>query len=143
MSRRRMATLRLAVLCIGALAALPPGALAQQGTAPAGNAARGGQLYYAHGCYGCHGYQGQGRTPLIHGSSPMLGSEELFRTFLRLRADQNPTLPAETMPNYPAETLDDAAVADLYAHIRTFDGSNPAVEDIPVFRQMLDEVAAQ
>jgi mono/diheme cytochrome c family protein len=104
-----------------------------------GNAIRGKQLYYDHGCYGCHGYGGQtGARDLVGTDSPLVNDEGLFRYFLRLRADQAPDVPASTMPNFPQETLDDAAVRDLYTFIRGFRLNAPKVEDTPTLRRILE-----
>ena len=104
-----------------------------------GNAARGKQLYYDHGCYGCHGYGGQtGARDLVGTDSPLVQDETLFRYFLRLRADKAPDVPASTMPNFPKETLDDAAVRDLFAYVRTFKVNAPRIEDTPTLRRILD-----
>ena len=44
----------------------PPAATpqAQAAQAPAGDADTGKKLYVSHGCYACHGYEGQGAPPV-------------------------------------------------------------------------------
>jgi mono/diheme cytochrome c family protein len=116
-------------------------ALSDAADAP-GNAARGKQLYYDHGCYGCHGFGGQtGARDLVGTDSPLVKDETLFRYFLRLRADLAPDVPAQTMPNFPQETLDDAAVRDLFTYIRGFRLNAPKIEDTPTLRRILDIAA--
>jgi mono/diheme cytochrome c family protein len=105
--------------------------------ASGGNAIAGQQLYFDHACYACHGYTGETGVRALVGSG-VLVNEETFRTFLRLRADQNPTLPSTQMPNYPEESLSDEAVGDLYAYIRTFKSNAPELEDIPVLNSIID-----
>lgn len=102
-----------------------------------GNAIAGQQLYFDHACYSCHGYTGETGARVLIGSG-FLESEAIFRTFLRLRAEQNPTLPSTAMPNYSRESLSDAAVSDLYAYIRTFESNSPALEDIPVLNAIIE-----
>lgn len=117
-----------------AMATIPAGAA----EAP-GNAKHGKQLYYDHGCYGCHGYGGQtGARDLVGTDSPLVQDETLFRYFLRLRADKAPDVPASTMPNFPKETLDDAAVRDLFAYVRSFKLDAPRIEDTPTLRRILE-----
>jgi cytochrome c553 len=99
----------------------------------------GARAYYAHGCYGCHGFDGKGRQPLRTATSGILQSEEVFITFLRMRADQNPLLPSTAMPSYPESALSDADARAIYAHILGIQSDDPAAEEIPVFRAMLEE----
>lgn len=124
-----------AIVCVSGLAATP--ALAQQ-AADAGNPETGAQLYYDHGCHACHGYSGFGRVDLNNTGSPWLSNEQVFRAFLRARADVAPILPATDMPNYPENALNDAMVRDIYAYIRTMPNNRPATEDIPTLRTILE-----
>ncbi len=121
------------------------------GQEPAG----GEQLYYDHGCYSCHGFQGKGthvlrannlfpKPPiLLLGQAPFLVSEDVFRSYLRLRGNVAPEQPSVLMPNYPAATLDDAAVAALYAYISGFTPDEPPLEDIETMQWILEHAAAQ
>lgn len=110
--------------------------------APAGNAIAGQQLYFDHACYSCHGYTGETGVRVLIGSG-FLQTEEIFRTYLRLRADQNPTLPSTQMPNFPEESLSDAEVSDLYAYIRTFESNAPDLEDIPVLNEIIEAASTK
>jgi mono/diheme cytochrome c family protein len=126
-----------AALAVGAMAL----AAAQAAEAP-GNAARGKQLFHDHGCYGCHGYNGEtGARDLVGTGSPIVSDETLFRYFLRLRGDQAPDVPAMTMPNFPKEALGDADVHDLFAYVRSFRLNAPKVEDTPTLRRILELAA--
>ena len=108
----------------------------------AGDAARGKQLYHDHGCYGCHGFNGNtGARDLVATGSPLISDLATFTMFLRLRADQAPLLPSTRMPNYPASALSDAQVRDIYAFIRTFKPDAPAVKDAPTLKAILDSAA--
>jgi len=104
----------------------------------AGDPERGAAVYFEHGCYSCHGYNGTGRTPLVNGVSGMLASEDVFLAFLRQREDQNPVLPANSMPNYGVNALSDADAKAVYAYIVTLVDEPPAADDIPVFRRILE-----
>ena len=107
-----------------------------------GNADAGAQLYYDHGCHGCHGYSGYGRQDLNNTGSPWLMNVEVFRAFLRSRANEAPILPSTSMPNYPQNSLSDEMVSDIYAYIRSVPDNRPETEDIPTLRKIL-EAAAQ
>jgi Cytochrome c553 len=124
---------------IGALLAmsLAPTLYAQNGDAKAG-----AQVYYDYGCYGCHGYGGYGRKDLNDTGSAILVNEEVFRAFLRGRADVAPLLPVTDMPNYPANSLSDEQVRDLYAYIRSMPPNLPETGGVETFRQIL-EIAEQ
>ena len=99
-----------------------PAAPAKPPTSPVtGNATRGKGLYYTYACYSCHGYNGEtGARAFVPNWPAMLATESSFITFLRARANQAPVQPSTSMPNYAAETLNDAQAKDIYAYIRSF-----------------------
>ncbi len=98
----------------------------------------GARHYYDYGCYACHGFNGTGRTPLSKATSGILSSEALFIRYLRLRADQSPVNPKNTMPNYAVETLSDEFASNIYAYLLSLQDEPPAVDDIPAFRELLE-----
>ena len=102
------------------------------------DSSEGEKLYLSHGCYSCHGYNGTGRYPLANDKSGIMTSEELFTMFLRLRADLNPVSPSNSMPNYSKNVIDDSEAKQIYAYIKTFKDSPPQLEEIPIFKEMLD-----
>ena len=114
-----------------------PAATAQQEPI-IGDANIGAQLYYNHGCYACHGYSGYGRVDLNNTGSPWLVNEEIFRAFLRARADVAPVLPSTSMPNSPANALSDEGVNDIFAYIRSLPDNQPDPADIPALRTILE-----
>lgn len=115
----------------------------------------GEELYFEHGCYSCHGFQGKGthverannlfpKPPiLLKGQSPFLASEEVFRAYLRLRGEQAPAQPSVRMPNYPAATLSDEEVALLYQHVSSFAVDEPPLEEIDTMVWILEHAEAQ
>lgn len=105
--------------------------------ASSGNAIAGQQLYFDHACYSCHGYTGETGVRVLLGSGFLL-TDDIFRIYLRLRAEQNPTLPSTQMPNYSEESLSDDEVSDLYAYIRTFQSNSPELEDIPALNAIIE-----
>jgi ubiquinol-cytochrome c reductase cytochrome c subunit len=110
--------------------------------APAGNVARGKQLFRAHGCYQCHGYNGEtGARDLVGTNSPLIADLATFTMFLRMRGDQAPLLPSTRMPNFPASALPDADVRDLFAYIRTFKLDAPEVKDVPALKAILESAS--
>ena len=114
-----------------------PAVTAQQETT-IGDANVGAQLYYDRGCYACHGYSGYGRVDLNNTGSPWLVNEEIFRAFLRARANVAPVLPSTSMPNYPANALSDEGVSDIFAYIRSLPDNQPDSADIPALRTILE-----
>jgi mono/diheme cytochrome c family protein len=133
-----------ATLACAALAWL--GAAAVPGTAPAQGAhppdpGRGRQLYFDHGCYGCHGFNGETGRPRLAGvSGPILQSPDTFVAFLRLRADASPLLPSAGMPSYPVTALSDADARDIYAYVRSFVLNAPDPQGIPALQSIIDSV---
>lgn len=103
-----------------------------------GDTERGAQLYYEFACYACHGYNASGRTPLSRETSGILSSEELFIRYLRLRADQNPINPKNSMPNYDVGTLSDAKASDIYAYLVSLQDNTPEIDDIPTMQEIID-----
>ena len=103
-----------------------------------GDAQQGTELYYDFACYSCHGYNATMRVPLVGDASGIMSSEAVFLKYLRLRAEQNPTNPKNSMPNYSADTLSDEQARDIYAYINSLVDDPPNLEDIPVFVEMLE-----
>jgi cytochrome c553 len=104
-----------------------------------GDTENGKQLYYDHACYSCHGYGGIGRRNIANNASGILVSEEVFITYLRARADQNPQFPTQSMPNYAESSLSDDDARDIYAFIRTLKDDPPEVDDIPALKGILED----
>jgi mono/diheme cytochrome c family protein len=104
-----------------------------------GDAARGKELYYDHGCYGCHGYNGEtGARDLVGTNSPLIANADTFVLYLRLRADYVPLLPSTRMPTYAESALNDADARDIYAYVSGFELNAPEVEDIPALQAILE-----
>jgi len=92
-----------------------------------GDAARGRPLFAdTFNCYACHGFDAQsGERRLL----PMNYTQEGFITFV-----QNSPLP--NMPPFPDASAQQ--LADIYAYIRTLPADAPALEDVPLLRDILD-----
>src|SRR5580693_5230973 len=104
-----------------------------------GNAATGKALYYAFGCYACHGYNGEtGARPFV-GRWGNLATEKSFLTFLRGRANVAPETPSTSMPNFSEASVSDKQAKDLYAYIRSFKSSAPPdVKDAPALNAIVE-----
>jgi mono/diheme cytochrome c family protein len=125
---------RKTLVLAAALAALSGAAHAQGSGIPAGDAARGKQLFYDNTCYGCHGFNGQtGARNLVGTNSPIIATQETFIGFLRGRANFAPMIPSTAMPTFPKSAISDAQAADIYAYIKTFKLDSPDVKDIPAY----------
>jgi mono/diheme cytochrome c family protein len=103
-----------------------------------GDAQQGAELYYDFACYSCHGYNATMRVPLVGDASGIMSSEAVFLNYLRLRAEQNPTNPKNSMPNYSADTLSDDQARDIYAYIFSLVDDPPEVADNPIMQEMLE-----
>jgi len=100
---------------------------AQPAAAPSavGDAQRGKPLFSdKYNCYACHGFDAQsGERRLV----PMNYTQDGFITFV-----QNSPLPQ--MPVFrdvPAQDL-----ADIYAYLRTIAVDAPAIDDVPLLREI-------
>jgi len=139
MSFARTRSLLAAGALLLAWASAPP-AVGQDAGEP--DPAVGKRLYYEHGCYACHGFNGEtGVRDLVATNSPIIADEAAFITYLRLRADQAPVLPSTRMPNYPVETLSDEDARHLFAYVASFELDAPEIDDVPVLRQILDSAS--
>lgn len=100
---------------------------AKPGAAPAGNAQNGKKVFSTHGCYECHGLQGQGSrsTGAPHIGPPVL-PYPAFAQYVRH--------PSNQMPPYPEKILSDQDMADIYAFLKTIPKPRPA-KDIPLLNQ--------
>jgi mono/diheme cytochrome c family protein len=108
--------------------------------ARAGSAVRGKKIYYDYSCYACHGFTGEtGARTFVPKWPASLLTESTFTAFLRGRANLAPDQPSTSMPNYDAKTLSDAQAQDIYAYIRTFKQTTPAVGQIPTMNAILQQ----
>lgn len=111
-----MKSLSLRVLIAAALI-LPTAALAQQ--APAGDAAKGKELFMKYSCYACHGFSGQNGpgARLV----PMKMPSVAFVAYVRAPRTRQ-------MPSYSAKVLSDVQLTDIHAYVKTLPESKPAKE---------------
>jgi ubiquinol-cytochrome c reductase cytochrome c subunit len=95
-------------------AALVPGALHAQTTAPAGDAKHGAIVFESNGCYLCHNYQGQagGGRPGTNPGPNLAPAPIVYSAFLR-----QVRVPRRSMPPYDAKILSDRDIADMYAFL--------------------------
>jgi mono/diheme cytochrome c family protein len=115
-----------AALAVGTVVAATLSAQAPSG-AVTGDAARGQPLFSdTFNCYACHGFDAQsGERRLL----PMNYTQEGFITFV-----QNSPLP--NMPAFPDASPQQ--LADIYAYIRTIPADAPAVNDVPLLRDIME-----
>ena len=116
----------------------------QTAPAEAGNAASGRAIFMAHQCWACHGYNGETGTRLLREDGtfiPRLQTPSAFISFIRAPRPNEapPTGSSLVMPSYGVTSLPDQQAADLWAYIRTFKPTQPALKDIPLLEQMLKE----
>jgi mono/diheme cytochrome c family protein len=87
-------------------------ASAAMAQAPAGNAARGKELFLKNGCYECHGTVGQG------GTGPRLAPRTASLAYVRK--------PAGQMPPYTPKVMPDVDLADVLAYLMSIPAPPPA-----------------
>ena len=86
--------------------AQPPAPAAQ------GNVAAGQRAYTEYACYYCHGTVGQGSLPTVGPRIARVArSLDNFRSYVRR--------PTGRMSSYPDRVISDAALADIYAYLRS------------------------
>ena len=95
---------------VAGLAALAAGLMLGHGAALAASAEKGKTAFVQHGCWQCHGFQGQGGV-----TGPKLAPEpiaaEAFTAFLRASN--------RAMPPYPEAILSNEDIADIHAYLET------------------------
>ena len=78
---------------------------------PTSDAAGGRRIYSSHGCYECHGGEGQGSTL----SGPRIGPDPIpFPAFVQYLRQ-----PLGQMPPYTAKVISDAELANIYAFLKS------------------------
>jgi ubiquinol-cytochrome c reductase cytochrome c subunit len=110
-------TVRLIPLAAALFSVLP---LAAQ--APAGDAAKGKQLFVSYGCYQCHGRQAQGGAAGVRLAPHPIPLKALI-AYVRH--------PTGQMPPVTAKVVTDAELADIHAFLKTIPEPKP-VKDIPL-----------
>ena len=117
---------RIALWGLMATATLALPAAAQ---APAGDAAKGKELFLSYSCYACHGFSGQ------NGSGarlvPMKMAPAAFVAYVRSPRTRQ-------MPSYSAKVISDQQLTDIRAYIKTLPDSKPA-KDIPALEQLKEK----
>jgi mono/diheme cytochrome c family protein len=96
-----------------------------QSTTKPGNAQNGRQLFVKHGCYQCHGYEGQGSNAgakLAPKPMPLTGMIAYVRK------------PSGLMPPVTAKVVSDQDMTDIHAFLSSIPPA-PDVKSIPLLNQ--------
>ena len=109
-----------------------------------GNATNGKELYSAHQCWACHGYNGETGTRLLQEDGTFVSRLLTVRGFISFirapRPDEAPpTGSSLSIPSYGVTSLPDQQAADLWAYIKTFKPTQPALKDIALLSQMIKD----
>ena len=108
-----------------ALAAFAAGLLINPPAVRAASADSGRNAFVQHGCWECHGFQGQGSTASSGGK--VIADTKLpldaFRSFVRNTKG--------AMPPFSAKMVSDADLADIYAYLESRPQPKSA-KDIPL-----------
>ena len=110
------------------LAALSAGLLLGHGAALAASAEKGKAAYVKHGCWQCHGFEGQGSVASSGGKvlAPDPLPWEAFSAFVRSTN--------RAMPPYSEKMLPNEDLADIYAFVQSI--PKPAnYKSIPLLNQ--------
>jgi mono/diheme cytochrome c family protein len=103
------------------------GAILGWGPALAASAENGKKAFTAHGCWQCHGFEGQGSVATSNGK--VLAHTELpFESFEAFVRSTN-----GAMPPYREAILSGADLADIYAYLQSV-AKPPAVETIQLLK---------
>jgi mono/diheme cytochrome c family protein len=110
---------------VSGLAALAAGLVLGCGGALAASAEKGKTAFVQHGCWQCHGFQGQGGV-----TGPKLAPEPLpLETFTAFVRTSN-----RTMPPYMEAILSNEDLADIHAYLETLPKA-PDPKSIPLLNQ--------
>jgi ubiquinol-cytochrome c reductase cytochrome c subunit len=110
-----------------ALAAFAAGVLFGHGAAVAASAENGKKLFVQHGCWQCHGFEGQG-------SVASSGGRVLTDTQLPLEAlKAYVRAPTGSMPPFREQILPDSDLDDIYAYLESIPKPKSA-KDIPLLQ---------
>jgi mono/diheme cytochrome c family protein len=93
-----------------------------------GSADNGKVAFVKHGCWQCHGFEGQGSTA-TSGGRVLYDTKLPFDAFKAYVRD-----PSGAMPPFHAEILSDSDLADIYAYLQSLPKPKPASE-IPLLKQ--------
>ncbi len=97
----------------------------QAAQTPAGNPETGKTLYDSHGCYACHGFEGQGGA-----AGPRIAPRTLplaaFIRFIRR--------PVNQMPLYTERVVSDENIGHIHAYLESRP-TPPPVESIPLLQE--------
>jgi mono/diheme cytochrome c family protein len=111
-----------------ALAAFAAAAALGSGAAQAASAENGKVAFVKHGCWQCHGFEGQGSSDTSAGR--VLADTKLpFDAFKAYVRD-----PSGAMPPFHVEILSDSDLSDIYAYLESLPKPRP-VSEIPLLRQ--------
>jgi mono/diheme cytochrome c family protein len=111
------------------LAAFAAGIVLGPGVALAAASADNGKVAFVkHGCWQCHGFEGQGSTA-TSGGRVLYDTKLPFEAFKAYVRD-----PSGAMPPFHAEILSDSDLADIYAYLQSLPKPKPASE-IPLLKQ--------
>lgn len=96
-----------------ALAAFAAGVVLCHGVAFAQSAEKGKAEFVQHGCWQCHGFQGQGSTA-TSGGRVIADTQLPFDAFKAYVRD-----PTGSMPPFHQQILPDSDLADIYAYLES------------------------
>jgi ubiquinol-cytochrome c reductase cytochrome c subunit len=112
----------------GVLAALAASLLIGHGSALAASAEKGRKAFVQHGCWQCHGFEGQGSVA-SSGGKVIANTELAVDSFTSFVRNSN-----GSMPPYKPQILSDEDLADIHAYLVALPKPKSA-KDIPLLSQ--------
>jgi mono/diheme cytochrome c family protein len=112
-----------------ALATVAASLVLSQGAVADPSAQNGKTEFIKHGCWQCHGFEGQGSVA-TSGGRVIADTQLPFEAFKAYVRD-----PSGAMPPFHAEMLSDSGLADIYAYLESRPKPKPA-KDIPLLNNL-------
>lgn len=112
-----------------AFSALVAGLLFAQGAQADPSAENGKTEFVKHGCWQCHGFEGQGSVA-TSGGRVIANTQLPFEAFKAYVRD-----PSGAMPPFHAEMVSDSDLADIYAYLESRPKPQQA-KDIPLLNNL-------
>ena len=103
--------------------------LAAHGVAAAASVDDGKRAFVQHGCWQCHGFEGQGSAATSKGKviADTALPLDAFTAFVRTTSGD--------MPPFRPQVISDADLADIYAYLESRPKPKP-VDDLPLLKQI-------
>jgi len=118
----------MSLFCVRLVQAAAASLLFAHAAVAAPSAENGKTAFVKHGCWQCHGFEGQGGA--ASGGRVIADTQLPFEAFKAYVRD-----PAGAMPPFRADIVSDSDLADIYAYLESRPKPEPA-KDIPLLNNL-------